>query len=147
MKVVFLKDVRGSGRKGDVKNVSDGFARNFLIPQKLAHFADKETLMRITLQKDREEKRDYEQRKKYEMLAARLQSVLLTIDAKAGEKGKTFGSIDARQIQKALEKERIMLEKEWIHLDAPIKSTGEKIIPIIFPSGVKGELKILIKAQ
>lgn len=147
MKIIFLKDVRGSGRRGDIKDVSDGFARNFLIPQKLAQLATKETLTQIASQKGQEEKKNDEQRKKYEALASRLQAVVVTLSAKIGEKGKTFGSIDARQIQKALEKEHIALEKEWIDLDAPIKSTGEKIIPVVFPAGVKGEVKIFIKAE
>lgn len=147
MKVIFLKDVRGSGRRGDVKDVSDGFARNFLIPQKLAQLATEETLARISSQKAQEEKKDHEQKKKYEALASRLQSVAVILNAKVGEKGKTFGSIDVSQIQKALEKEHIVLEKEWIQLDAPIKSTGEKIIPVLFPAGINGAIKIIIKGE
>ena len=146
MKVIFLKD-SSIGRRGEVKNVSDGYARNFLFPKNLAKPATDAALKSAEAEKTRIEKEKSAEHEKSTALVEKIKSLVLTFKVKLGEKGKAFGSVTAVKIRDALKKQGVAIEKDWLMLDEPIKTTGEKIVSIKFPQGIIGEVKILVEAE
>ncbi len=147
MKVILLKDVPGTGRKNDIKEVSEGFARNFLIPRKLAALATHAAITALEKEKQHKEDQQKNDSKKYQDIADRLASVGVVISTKIGEKGKAFGSIGTAEIKKALDKQEVAIEEKWIALESPIKTTGTIKIPLVFPHGVVGSLLVSIKPE
>lgn len=147
LKIILLQDVPHLGRKYDVKDVSDGYARNFLFPRKLAQPATADALKSLDAKKMRAEKEKSEEYQKYQALAEKLKSLTLTFKVKMGEKGRAFGSVTAVKIRDALKKEKIEVEKEWVDLKEGIKTTGEHTVKIKFPQGVAGEVKITVEKE
>ena len=147
MKVILRQDVRAVGRRGVIKEVSDGYARNFLIPRNLADAATTRALASYNARQHIEHAHEEKNKNIYQALAIRLKSLGLRFKVKVGEKGRAFGSIARREIQEALGAQGISLEQDWILLDEPIKSTGEKIIPVALPYGIQSEIKITIEAE
>ena len=147
MKVILLADVPALGRKGEVKEVSGGYARNFLLARRLVEPATDAAVAGLAAKEIRKERGKAEEEKKYRVIAEKLKTTVISFTIKVGEKGKAFGSINALKIQEALAQQGVHVEKEWIMLDEPIKATGEKSIPIEFPHNVKGEIRITISAE
>lgn len=147
MKVILLQDIEGVGRKNEVKNVADGYARNFLFPRKLAKVATKEALATLAAVKMREEKERAKEYQKYKAFAEKLGSLVLNFKVKMGEKGRAFGSITAAKIQDALKEKGVQVEKDWILLEEPIKTAGEKKVKIAFPQEIQGEVRIIVEAE
>ncbi len=147
MKVILLKDIPSVGRKHEVKDVSDGHARNFLLPQKLAEPATEATLRALAAGKARAEREKSEIYRQHQEAAEKLKSQVLRFKTKVGEKGKAFGSITAAKIRDALKKEGIAVEKEWIMLEEGIKTTGEHRVSVKFPQGPEGTITIVIEAE
>lgn len=143
MKVVLMQDVPKLGKRGQIVNVSDGYARNFLIPKGLAKEATPEVIKELERQKEEEKRRQEEQKKASEELLAELQKHLFKIKAKAGEGGKLFGSLTnsniAEEIEKVIGRE---FDKRWISLDTPIKSVGLYDVVVKLPGGVSGKIKV-----
>ncbi|OGY62831.1 MAG: 50S ribosomal protein L9 [Candidatus Harrisonbacteria bacterium RIFCSPHIGHO2_01_FULL_44_13] len=141
MKVLLLLDVKKVGKKYDVKEVSDGYARNFLIPKKLAAAAD-EKMMKIKTDWEKEESRSLEERK---ARAAKLKNEIFEFYLKTGEKNEVFSSIKGLDIKKSL------LEKGFegaeVVLDKPIKTMGEHLIEVNFGKGVLGKARVITRAQ
>ena len=148
MKIILLQDVAHVGKKNEVKEISDGFARNFLLPRRMALLATKQTERGLAAQKERDEKKRAAAQERYANIAEKLGSLQVAIKIKIGEKGKAFGSVSAAKIVEQLKvQHHIELEKEWIHLDEPLKSTGIKEVPVRFPHGVEGELSVSIEPE
>ena len=130
MKVILTKDVKGTGKKGDIVNVAEGYARNFLFPKGMAIEATNSNLKEIDRQKTLLDKKKSEELKKAQELQARLENLTLTIPVKTGEGGKLFGSITSKDIGDALEaKHGIMVDKRKIEMKTPLKNLG--IHPVI----------------
>lgn len=147
MKVILLQDVGGVGRKYEVKDVSDGYARNFLFPRGLAKPATKQAIKELERMKTKEmQKKEFEIRQ-YRDIAECLKKEPLVFKIKVGEKGKAFGSVGISDIAKALQKHNVPVKKEWIELEKPIKNTGEKIVKIKFPHEILGEAKIVVESE
>ncbi|MBI2639597.1 MAG: 50S ribosomal protein L9 [Candidatus Sungbacteria bacterium] len=144
MKVIFLQDIAKLGKKHEVKDVSDGYARNFLLPRGLAKPAGDTALKAVAKEKAVAGQRAAEEKKHYENISKMLADKAIVIKTKVGERGKAFGAVTAARINDALRQENISIEKEWILLDHPIKKTGEVIIPVRFPHGITGEIRINI---
>jgi len=148
MKVIFLADVKGQGKKGDQKNISDGYARNFLIPRGLAVEATNENLNNL---KGRKESLAYRREMEEEtarLAQKRLAEITLTITAKAGENGKLFGSITSKEIAEILKKEHsIDLDKRKFVLPDGIKAIGETTVDIKLHPGIVGKLKVNVVNQ
>ncbi|MBQ3115044.1 MAG: 50S ribosomal protein L9 [Clostridia bacterium] len=148
MKVILLQDVKGTGKKGDIINVADGFARNALFPKKLAVEANATNL---NIAKGKNEAIAH--KKEVELntakdLAKRLENITVSLVAKAGENGKLFGSITSKDISEQLEKQhKIQLDKRWINLDEGIKNIGAREVDIWLHPSVKTKIKIVITAQ
>jgi large subunit ribosomal protein L9 len=148
MKVILLKDVKGSGKQGDVINVSDGFARNFLFPKNLAKEATKSALNEINAQKESQRIKDAELKEAAERLASGMDALSVTIYAKTGESDRLFGSISTSDIAKALKKEhKIEVDKKKITLNEHIKVLGEYSAQVKLYPGISANLKIIIQKK
>ena len=146
MRIILLEDVTHVGKKSETKDVRDGFARNFLFPRKLAMPATAQAERAVMAKKEHDEKKKSAEQERYEKLVEKLGSFQVVIKIKIGGKGKAFGSVNAAQIVEQLKiQHHIELEKGWIHLDEPLKSTGAKEVPVRFPHGVEGKIVVNIE--
>lgn len=125
MKVILQKDVKGTGKAGDIANVNDGYARNFLIPKGLAVPADANNINAAIVKKGADKHRIEMQRKRARELADDMSGITVKVYAKAGENGKLFGSIGTAEIAEALKAQHgIEVDKKKIRLEEPIKALG-----------------------
>ena len=147
MKVLLLKDVPNVGQKNDIRDVNDGFARNFLLARKLAVLATEQKVREMEKEKQGKEQKQQSDRKKYQDIADGLAKIEIMIPTKIGENGKAFGSIGSHDIGKALKAAGHAIEQEWIVLEDPIKTTGTIYVPLKFPHGVGGSLMVTIKPE
>ncbi len=149
MKIILLTDVKGVGKKGEVKEVSDGYARNYLIPRGLAVEATEGNLKHLMDEKKQHTEKEERIRKKSEELLKELKKKTWEISVKAGEKGKLFGSLTSGNIAELLQKSSgYEIDKRWIKLKKPIKELGEYEIDLKLPGGVKGKIAIrLVKEE
>ncbi|PLR78289.1 50S ribosomal protein L9 [Bacillus sp. V3-13] len=146
MKVIFLKDVKGKGKKGEVKNVADGYAQNFLIKQGLAIEANNANISSLNAQKKKEEKQAAEELEEAKRLKEKLEKVTVELSAKAGEGGRLFGSITSKQIAEELQKkEKIKIDKRKIELDDAIRSLGYTKVPVKLHTEVTATLNVHVK--
>jgi len=133
MKVIFLQDVKGKGKKGDIKEVPNGYAQNFLIKNNLAKPANNESMAELKGKQKAKEKQDAEVLAEAKELKALLEKeeTVVKINAKAGEDGRLFGSIPSKQIADALNKQyKIKIDKRKIELDEPIRALGFTQVPV-----------------
>jgi len=145
MKVIFLQDVRGQGKKGELKEVSEGYARNYLLPRKLAMEANKDNLNALALKEKAKKAQEARERAEAEANAARLKDVVVTIRAKAGASGKLFGSVTSQEITDALaEQHGIVIEKNRIVQADPIKAFGSYEVKCKFGYGIDGTIQLLV---
>ena len=142
MKVILLEDVRGSGKAGDVVKVSDGYARNMLIPKGLAMEATPQNLKQLEKKKEAMAKKFAEDKAQALEMKKKLEETAVTVKAKAGENGKVFGSITSKDIADALKEMGYEVDKKKIQLDAPIKSTGITEVTIKLFTEVAGKIKV-----
>ena len=144
MRVVLLKDVPDLGKKGDVKDVSDGYGRNFLIRNKLVEILTPQVAKRLEIEREKEEKTAIALKNQALALKEKIEKLKLVLKTKIGESGQVFGSITPTKILAELEKNGIKLEKGQL-LSKPIKTLGESKIKIKLPQGIEAELKIIIE--
>jgi large subunit ribosomal protein L9 len=145
MKVILLKDVKGTGKKGDIKDVAEGYARNYLIPRKLAVIATEGNLNSLKEQKRREEKRKEEERIEAQNLGEKLSGITVKLTTKAGEGGRIFGSITSKQISQALKNQfQLDVDKKKIQLDEPIRSLGVIKVPVKLHPEVTAVLSVQV---
>lgn len=148
MKVILLEDVKSLGKKGEVVNVNDGYARNFIFKKNLGVEATSKNLNDLKLQKQNQEKVAAENLEKAKELAAELSGKSVTLSIKAGSDGRAFGSVSTKEISTAA-KEQLgyELDKKKMHLAEPIKSTGTFTVPIKLHPKVTAELKVIVKEK
>lgn len=143
MIVILLKDVKGTGKAGEVVKVSDGYARNMLLPKGLAKEATEGNIRNLEKQKEIAEEKRAEQKAAAEKQAEKISNITLTIKSKGGDSGKLFGSITSKDIADALQKqENIKVDKKKIVLDSPIKQIGEAEVTVKLFSEVTATLKV-----
>jgi large subunit ribosomal protein L9 len=147
MKVILLQDVDSLGKKYEVKEVKDGYARNFLMPQKLAKAATKQALKWLADQKEVIEKEAEEDLKKAQELASKLDGVEVTISVKVGEKGQIFESITNQKISEKLNEMGFEVKKSQVKLENPIKELGEFPININLDHNLEAEIKLIVSGQ
>jgi len=138
MKVLLLEDVKGFGRRMEVKNASDGYARNFLIARKLAVPAD-DVAMSL---KKQSETRESALTEKWKSQAEKLKKDTLEFAVKTGEKGEVFGSVKKDQINAKLKEKGYQGE---VLLSEPLKIIGEHKVAVSFPRGIRGEARVIMK--
>ena len=124
MEVIFIKDLKNQGKKGEIKNVKDGYAENFLIKQGYAVRKTKESLAKLECEKRNKAAMDAENKKNAEILKKDLDKVVIEFKVKTGEGDKVFGSISVKQIKDELQKKGYTVEKSAIKYDNPIQSLG-----------------------
>lgn len=143
MKVVLLADVKGQGKKGDIVNVSDGFARNYLFPKKLAKLADDQTIQELKAKKESEEYRKAEEKKNAAALAEKLKGTVLTFKTTGGTDGRLYGAVTAKDISDRLQSELgITVDKRKIVLNETIKTVGEYDIELKLYPEISANIKI-----
>ncbi|ACJ35196.1 50S ribosomal protein L9 [Anoxybacillus flavithermus] len=148
MKVIFLKDVKGKGKKGEVKNVADGYAQNFLFKQGLAIEATPANLKALEAQKNKQKKEAEEELARAKQLKEKIDTLTVTLFAKAGEGGRLFGSITSKQIAEALQQQHdIKIDKRKIELDDAIRALGYTNVPIKLHPEVTATLKVHVQEQ
>lgn len=146
MKVILLEDVKALGKKGQVVNVSDGYARNLLLPKKLGVEATGKNMNDLKLQKAHEDKVAQENLDAAKAFSEELKDKQVTVGIKVGEGGRTFGSISAKEIAEAAKAQLgYELDKKKLQLSAPIKELGTTMVPIKLHPKVTGELKVVVK--
>lgn len=146
MKVIFLKDVKGKGKKGEVKNVADGYAHNFLLKQGLAVEANTSAVSTLNALKKKEEKQAIEELNNAKELKEKLEKVTVELHAKSGEGGRLFGSITSKQIADELNKKhQIKIDKRKIELNDAIRSLGVTKVPVKLHHEVSATLNVHVK--
>ncbi len=145
MIVILTKDVKGTGKAGEVVKVSDGYARNMLLPKGLAKEATEGNIRNLEKQKALAAEKHEEQKAAAQKQAEKLEKITLEIKSKGGDSGKLFGSITSKDIAEALQKqENIKVDKKKIELEAPIKQTGDTQVTVKLFSEVTATLKIRV---
>ena len=146
MKVILLEDVKSLGKKDEVINASDGYARNLLLPKKLGVEATGKNMNDLKLQKAHEDKVAQENLDAAKAFAEELKDKQVDVGIKVGEGGRTFGSISAKEIAEAAKAQLgYELDKKKLQLSAPIKELGTTMVPIKLHPKVTGELKVVVK--
>jgi large subunit ribosomal protein L9 len=144
MKVIFLQDVKGQGKKGEIKEVSEGYARNFLLPKGVVQLATEGAKKTLNQQAASVQKKKDNEKKEAQELAVRLNELKIVIKAKAGEGGRLFGAITSKQIAEALEQQGIVVDKRKIELDDPIRVLGVTKVAVKLYPDVKGTLSVQV---
>lgn len=144
MKLILKENVTKLGAKGDVVEVSAGFARNYLLPRNLAVFCTEGNLSKVAQSKKTEAKQKLELLQKAKELAEKIEKITCTIRAKAGDSEKLFGSITTQDIADALKLEQLEIDKKVIELDKPIKELGLYHVPIRLGNEVVPKLKVWV---
>ncbi|HIV74111.1 MULTISPECIES: 50S ribosomal protein L9 [unclassified Pseudogracilibacillus] len=148
MKVIFLQDVKGKGKKGEVKDVPVGYANNFLLKNKLAEEATPGNLKKLKAQENKKAQIEAEEKQEAEQLKATLEKVTVVIKAKAGDGGRLFGSITSKQIAEALKKDhKITVDRRKIDLQDPIRALGHTNVPVKLHSDVTGTIQVHVQEQ
>jgi len=144
MRVILLQDVENLGKKYEIKEVKDGYARNFLIPKGLAKPATEEALKWLEIQKEIEAKKAEEELKKVQEIASAIDGQEIAIPVKIGEEGQLFESITSQKISEKLKELGFEIKKTQIDLPEPIKELGEFPIKIKFEHNLEAEIKVII---
>lgn len=146
MKVILNADIKGVGKKDEVINANDGYARNFLFPKKLAVEANNENLAKLKAKKDSQDFKKTEEKKEAENIAKKLKEITLTLKVKAGENGKIFGGVTSKEIAENLNKEyNIQIDKKKINLTETIKTLGKFLVEIKLYEGVIAKLVVVVE--
>ena len=144
MKVILLQDINKLGKKYEIKNVSDGHARNLLIPKGLVKPATKEALEWLEIQKEMIKKNEEDDLKQAETQASSIDGMELMIPVKVGNEGEMFESINSQKISERFKELGLDIKKSQIALELPIKETGEFPVKIHFPHNLEVEIKVII---
>ncbi len=146
MKVVFMQDIAGQGKKSEVKNVSEGYARNFLFPRQLAKPATPEVLKELANQRAAEQKREAQHVVAARETAAKLDGFTLELYVRVGEGGRLFGAVTSKQIAEGLHAAGFTIDKKKIVLDDAIRSLGVTIVPIKLYHDITAHLRVHVLA-
>ena len=147
MKVILLENIKGVGKKDEIINASDGYARNFLFPKKLALEANNENILKMKAKQNSAEFKRSTEKEEAIKIKNKLQEITLQIKVKAGENGKIFGGVTAKEISENLKNQyKIEIDKKKIILKETIKTIGLKNVEIRLYEGVVGQLKLEIRS-
>lgn len=147
MKVIFLQDVKGQGKKGQIKDVSEGYASNFLLPRGLARPATEGNMKTLENQNAAEQRRKEQEKIEAQELGKKLEEMTMQLKAKAGEGGRLFGAITSKQIAEALAASGIKIDKRKIELEEPIRHLGVTQMTVKLHPEVKVTLKVQVTEE
>ena len=146
MEIILTESVDGLGEIGEIVNVKPGYARNYLLPKKLAVRADKSNVKQLEHQKRQLERKALKVAKTAEALKARIEALKCQFELRAGEEGKLFGSVTSADIFAKISEAEIEIDRKKIQLDEPIKTLGEHKVSIKLPASVVAELSVEVVA-
>lgn len=148
MKVIFNKDVKGKGKKGEIKNVSDGYARNYLLKHNLAVEATKANVDAQKAKDKKEEEKAQQEVEEAKQLKEDLKNIEVKLSAKSGGSGRLFGSIPSKQISEQLKKDHdISIDKRKIEMDDPIRTLGYTEVPVKLHPEVTGTIRVHVSEK
>jgi large subunit ribosomal protein L9 len=147
MRVILKRDVKGLGREGDMKEVKDGYARNFLLPSGAVVIADKGAIANWERHRDQREERDRQVRSQAEATAEKLNQLTLDVSVKAGERGRLFGAVTSHQIAEHIHRAGIDLDRHALHLREPIKTLGSHRVDVRLMPGVEASVTVNVVAE
>lgn len=148
MKVILQTDVKGMGKRGEIVNTSDGYARNYLFPKKLAVPADKQNLNELSAKKASEAHKKELEKQEAIRIKEKIENKVLVLKVKAGENGKTFGSITSKEIAESIEKQfGEKVDKKKIIVKDPIRAIGGYVVDLKLFEGVLCKLTISVTAE
>ena len=146
MKVILLEDVKALGKKGQIVNVNDGYARNFILPKKLGVEANNKNLNDLKLKKANDEKIAQEQLEEAQELGKKIEAGKVELAIKVGEGGRTFGSVSTKEIAAAVKEQMgYDIDKKKIQMKEPVKSLGMHLIQVRLHTKVTAELKVSVQ--
>ena len=146
MKVILLADVKGTGKKGEIKEVSDGYARNMLFKKGLAKEATAVVVNSLKIKQEAEEFHRKEEQKRLTALASEIKGKTVVCKVKAGENGKVFGSVTSQEISASLKEQGYDVEKKMIVLPEPVKNVGTYEIEIKLAAGITSKIKLSVES-
>lgn len=148
MKVILKENIKGVGKKDEVINASDGYARNYLFPKKLAVEANAENMSKLNAKKASEDRKKELEKEDAKEIAKKLKEITLNIKVRAGENGKIFGGVTSKEISDNLEKQyKIKIDKKKIDLKENIKNIGVFNVEIRLYEGIMGKVKVNVVAE
>lgn len=148
MKVILLQDIKNVGKKDQIINANDGYARNFLFPKNMALEATKDNLLKLQAKKDSMAHKKSLEIEEFKKQAEKIKSITLTLKVKAGENGKIFGGITPKEISEELQKQyKMNIDKKKISLKETIKNIGNFSVDIKFGEGISQKLALKIQAE
>lgn len=143
MKVILQADIKGVGKKNEIINASDGYARNFLFPKKLAVEANSTNMSKLKAENDSKQYKKSVEKEEAQKTAEKMSKIMLTIEVKSGTNGKVFGGVSAKEISENLEKQHgIKVDKKKIELKETIKVLGMQTVDIKLFEGIVGKIKV-----
>lgn len=148
MKVILLQDVKALGKKGELVNVNDGYARNYILPKKLGMEANSTNMNNLKLQKQKEDRAAAQELADAKALAEKLKDVTIELQVKTGEGGRVFGSVSAKEIVAAAKSQKnLVIDKKKLLIDEPLRSCGMHIIKVRLHKDVVGEFKVHVSEK
>jgi len=144
MKVILRQDFEQLGHVGDVVEVKDGYARNYLIPRKIAYRATESSVRQLEEEKKQHGRQLEKEKRTSENLAAEIEKVSITIQMKVGEEDKLFGSVTSQMVADSLKEKGFTIDKRHIELEDAIKALGIYNVGIRLPGGVNGKVKVWV---
>ena len=144
MKIVLTQNMDALGLEGDIVDVANGYARNYLIPKGIALEANKQNIKMLETQKKKIEAKRFQAKEDAEKIREKMADVVITISQKVGEENKLYGSVTSMDIAAQLEKQGIEIDRRKIALDKPIKTLGEFDVPIKLYPEVVGSIKVVV---
>ena len=146
MKVILLQDIKGTGKKDQILEISDGYARNFLLPRKLAREATAEALNSIEKSKSADKHREAVRRAEAEQLARDLKGKVIQLSVRGGDNGKIYGAVTNDQIASALKEQlKVDVDKRKVEIEEPIKTAGQHFFNLKLLAGVSTRLLVNVK--
>ena len=148
MKVILQADIKGVGKKDQVIEASDGYARNYLFPKKLAIEANAENMNEWKAKQNSQAFKKSQEQEEAKKIAKKMENIIVKVEIRAGENGRIFGSVSSKEIAENLEKQyKIVVDKKKIDLKEPIKSLGIRVVDVKLYEGIIGKLKVDVIPQ
>lgn len=144
MKIVLKQEIEKLGKEGDILEVANGYARNFLIPRNMAAVATAKNVKMLEQEKEGEKRKREKEKREIELLAEKIEKISCTLSRQAGEDEKLFGSVTTGHIASALKKEGVEIDKKYIELKTPIKKLGVYTVPLKLSQDVKSKVKVWV---
>jgi large subunit ribosomal protein L9 len=145
MKVILLKDVHGTGKRGEVKDVADGYARNFLLKKKLARAATTDAVSAVNARRDKKDRESNKVEQEHRQKISKLNGEDIEVEGKINDDGKLYATVTAKKLAAQISKQcSVVVEHKYIKIESPIKEIGEHRATVDFGNGFSTELNIIV---